>query len=151
MFCRNCGKELVGTPEICTSCGARPMAANSFCSNCGAATTPLTEICMKCGARVAKAGSTTTAAPAGDVSAKSRMVAMLLALFLGQLGIHRFYLGKIGTGVVMLVLTIIGYATVWLIIGFIPLAVVWVWNLIDFIMILAGSMKDKEGKTVQTW
>ena len=76
---------------------------------------------------------------------------MLLALFLGQLGIHRFYLGKIGTGVVMLVLTVVGWATVWLIFGFIPLAVVWLWNLIDFIMILAGSMKDKDGKTIQTW
>lgn len=52
MFCRNCGKELIGSPEICPSCGARPMRGNSFCSNCGAPTTPLTEICPKCGAWV---------------------------------------------------------------------------------------------------
>lgn len=49
MFCRNCGKELIGSPEICPNCGARPMRGNSFCSNCGASTTPLTEICPKCG------------------------------------------------------------------------------------------------------
>jgi RNA polymerase subunit RPABC4/transcription elongation factor Spt4 len=52
MFCRNCGKELIGSPEICPNCGARPMRGNSFCSNCGAPTTPLTEVCVKCGARV---------------------------------------------------------------------------------------------------
>jgi len=49
MFCRNCGKELIGGHEICPQCGARPMRGNSFCSNCGAPTTPLTKICPKCG------------------------------------------------------------------------------------------------------
>jgi TM2 domain-containing membrane protein YozV len=151
MFCRNCGKEQVGIPEICTNCGAKPLTANAFCSNCGAPTTPLTEICMKCGARVAKSSTSTAAVPAGDVSAKSRTIALLLSIFLGQVGAHRFYLGKIGTAVVMLILTIVGYATIVLIFGFIPLAVVWVWNLIDLIMIIAGSMKDKEGKPVHTW
>jgi hypothetical protein len=52
MFCRNCGKELTGTPEICVNCGAKPMSGTSFCPGCGAPTTPLTEICTKCGARV---------------------------------------------------------------------------------------------------
>ncbi len=52
MFCRNCGKELIGSPEFCPNCGARPMRGNSFCSNCGAPTTPLTKICYKCGVRV---------------------------------------------------------------------------------------------------
>ena len=36
MFCRNCGKELIGSPEFCPNCGARPMRGDSFCSNCGA-------------------------------------------------------------------------------------------------------------------
>jgi len=53
VFCRNCGKELLGSPEICPNCGASPMRGNSFCSNCGASTTPLTEMCVKCGVRVA--------------------------------------------------------------------------------------------------
>ena len=53
MFCRNCGKELIGSPETCPNCGARPVTGNSFCSNCGAPTTPLTEMCPKCGAQVA--------------------------------------------------------------------------------------------------
>jgi len=53
MFCRNCGKELIGSPEICPDCGAKPMSGTSFCSSCGAPVTLLTQICPKCGARVA--------------------------------------------------------------------------------------------------
>jgi hypothetical protein len=54
MFCRNCGRELTGNPEICTNCGANPTAGTSFCPACGAPTTPLTDICAKCGMRLAK-------------------------------------------------------------------------------------------------
>ncbi len=37
------------------------------------------------------------------VSSKSRLVALLLCFFLGYLGVHRFYVGKIGTGIPMIV------------------------------------------------
>ena len=37
-----------------------------------------------------------------DISPKSRLVALLLCFFLGPLGVHRFYVGKIGTGILML-------------------------------------------------
>ena len=69
------------------------------------------------------------------VSSKSRLAVTLLAFFLGGLGIHRFYLGKIGTGIAML-LTIGGLG---------------IWTLIDFIMAVAGAMKDKEGKLIKNW
>ena len=55
MFCRNCGKELTGSPEFCINCGATPMAGTSFCPWCGAPTEPLDEICTKCGVGLAKA------------------------------------------------------------------------------------------------
>ena len=145
MFCRNCAKELVGNPEICMNCGAKPSAATAFCPNCGNPTTPLSVICPKCGAGL---GTKTDIA---NVSQKSRLVLFLLALFLGQLGIHRYYAGKTGSGVAMLVLTIAGYATMILVIGFFALSVVWVWNLIDVIMAVAGTFKDKEGKPITSW
>ena len=49
-------------------------------------------------------------APAPDLSDRNKYVAALLAFFLGPLGIHRFYLGRTGSAVVMLVLscTIVG-------------------------------------------
>jgi hypothetical protein len=55
MYCRNCGKELTASPEICIDCGAKPRAGTGFCPGCGALTTPLTEICTRCGVRLADA------------------------------------------------------------------------------------------------
>jgi len=46
---------LIGSPEICMNCGAKPRKGTSFCHACGTATTPSSEICMKCGARMGKA------------------------------------------------------------------------------------------------
>ena len=145
MFCRNCGKELVGTPEICLGCGARPLAGSSFCQACGATTNPLAEICVKCGAKLAKA-------EAVDISPKSRLTVTLLAWFLGIFGAHRFYLGKTGTAVGMLVLGILYFSTVWLWgIGFVFLAAVGIWAFIDFLFVVSGNVKDKEGKLIKNW
>ena len=149
MYCRNCGEELVGTPEICMKCGARPMAATAYCSACGVATNPMAVICVKCGASLEEK-SKTKIVP-GDVSTKSRLILVLLTLFLGEFGIHRFYVGKVGTGATMLILSIIGWATIIFIFGFIPLMVVGIWNLIDLIVAIAGSFKDNEGKSITNW
>ncbi len=69
-------------------------------------------------------------------SEKSRLVALILCFFLGWLGVHRFYVGKIGTGLLM-ILTIGGFLGIW--------------PLIDLIMIAAGSFKDKKGLPIIDW
>ena len=69
-------------------------------------------------------------------SPKSRLAAALLAFFLGGLGVHRFYVGKIGTGIAI-ILTIGGFFGIW--------------PLIDLIMILVGSFKDKQERYVANW
>jgi TM2 domain-containing membrane protein YozV len=63
---------------------------------------------------------------------KSWVVALLLCLFLGVVGVHRFYTGKIGTGIVQ-ILTLGGLG---------------IWVLVDLIMILAGKFTDKEGQAL---
>ena len=64
-----------------------------------------------------------------NVSEKSKTTDLLLCIFLGTLGVHRFYEGKIGTGIL------------WLLTGGL-LGIGW---LVDFIMILCGKAKDKDG------
>lgn len=67
------------------------------------------------------------------MSKKSWIVTMLLCLLLGYLGIHRFYTGKIWTGLLYLFtggLFGIGYV-------------------IDFIIICVGSFDDKQGKLIK--
>jgi len=128
MYCRNCGKELVGAPEICLGCGAKPLIGSSFCQACGAKTSPVAEFCTSCGAGLG-------AKVYGNVSPKSRLAVTLLAWFLGQLGIHRFYLEKYGTAILML-FTLGGLG---------------IWALIDFVIAVCGAMKDKDGKPITNW
>ena len=74
------------------------------------------------------------------LSDKSKVVAALLSFFLGALGIHRFYLGRIGSGIVMLVLNIIGFGI---------LAFVEIWALIEFIRILCNGLSDSQGRKLK--
>ncbi len=67
------------------------------------------------------------------VSDKSKWVAFFLCLFLGYLGVHRFYVGKAGTGILWMFT--VGLASLgWF---------------IDLIMILCGSFKDKSGAVLK--
>jgi TM2 domain-containing membrane protein YozV len=67
------------------------------------------------------------------VSEKGFVPALLLCLFLGGFGVHRFYVGKIGTAILML-FTLGGLG---------------IWTLIDIVMIVVGSFRDKEGLTLR--
>lgn len=79
-------------------------------------------------------------------SSKQQFVAILLCLFLGVLGIHRFYLDKIGSGAVMLVLFVLGMLTKWILIGWGFLFIDSVWAVIDLIRILFNNLPDKRGR-----
>ncbi len=64
---------------------------------------------------------------------KSWLVALLLCFFLGFLGVHRFYVGKVGTAILQIV-TLGGFFGIWV--------------LIDLIMILIGKFTDKQGQAL---
>jgi TM2 domain-containing membrane protein YozV len=70
-----------------------------------------------------------------EISDRSRLVALLFCVLLGIFGVHRFYVGKIGTGILML-LTLGG---------------VGIWTTIDLILIAVGSFRDKENRRVFRW
>ncbi len=69
-----------------------------------------------------------------EKSDKGFVATLLLCLFLGTLGVHRFYVGKVGTGILM-IFTIVGMG---------------IWVLIDLIMIAVGSFKDKQGRYIKS-
>lgn len=68
-------------------------------------------------------------------SNKSRGIAFILALVLGVFGAHRFYVGKIGTGILMLC-TFGGLG---------------IWYLYDVIMVASGAFRDADGRRVLKW
>jgi|UniRef100_A0A7V6CN81 RNA polymerase subunit RPABC4/transcription elongation factor Spt4 len=125
MYCRNCGKEISEVAEICIHCGARPLKGRKYCQNCGSEVNPEAEICIKCGARLL-----TEKRKIKEEGQKDWLVALLLSIFLGNLGIDRFYLGYIGLGILKL-LTFGGFG---------------IWWLIDLILIATNRMKDAEGR-----
>ena len=83
------------------------------------------------------------------ISDKSKGLAAVLCFFFGTLGIHRFYLGKGGTGFLMILLTVIGALTTTIIIGWVLVGIVGIWEFVDFFRILFGGMKDGKGKKVK--
>jgi len=69
------------------------------------------------------------------MSEKRILPAFLLCFFVGVFGAHRFYVGKIGTGIIQ-ILTLGGLG---------------IWAFIDFILIIVGAFTDKEGNKITQW
>lgn len=74
---------------------------------------------------------------------KSQLVAYLLAILLWGMGVHRMYLGRWASGIVMLVLSGLGLLTAPILIGWIPLAFVWVWAVLDLFLIPGMIRNDQ--------
>jgi len=138
MYCRNCGKEVAPQAVVCVSCGLPPATGRKFCQNCGAESNPAAEVCIKCGVRLLQGA-------AGQQTQKSKIAAGLLGIFLGWLGIHRFYLGYTGIAVAQLILGVLGIVTC----GITTTASA-IWGLVEGIMILTGSIdKDASGQPLR--
>ena len=70
-----------------------------------------------------------------NASDKKRLVVLLFCIFLGFLGVHRFYVGKVGTGVLWLFT-----------VGLLGMGILY-----DFILIVAGEFKDSSGRKIVVW
>ena len=115
-FCRNCGQE-IGNYNPCPQCGAQ-----QFIQPPGYQQAPVYP-------------QNVTAQYVTPISPLSRTVALLLAIFLGGLGVHRFYAGKVGTGILMIV-TAGGLG---------------VWWIIDIIIVAIGAFRDKSTLLITQW
>ncbi len=132
MFCRNCGKELNENAVACMGCGFAKGTGENYCANCGNEVNSGAAVCTNCGA------SLKPVAAIGNGEQKSKLVAVLLAFFLGGIGIHDFYLGYTKYGIIKIVLTCctgVGGS---------------IWALIDFIRLLTGSLNtDANGNELK--
>lgn len=97
-----------------------------YCFNCGTAIPAQSVSCPKCGV------------PQPDYARNKDfnyrwLTTLLLSLILGVFGVHRFYLGRVGTGILML-LTAGGLG---------------IWLIIDWILIITGGLRDGQGQLVK--
>lgn len=110
------------------------MSSTKYCTSCGSPLDSRSHFCSACGAKQdLSSHSPSLASEQPTISAKSGLAVFLLCLFFGQLGIHRFYVGKIGTGILML-LTGGGLG---------------LWYLYDLISIVCNNFTDKHGQLVE--
>ncbi|WP_024615563.1 NINE protein [Clostridium sp. Ade.TY] len=145
MYCKNCGEKIENEKAvICVKCGTKVGDCKNFCGNCGESVSSETqEVCLKCGCSLKDPFTKKLKDMANDTvngQGKSKLAAALLAFFLGNLGIHRFYLGYTTYGIIFLVLFFLGFFTFG-----ITTFVVFIWALIDFIRILVGNLEPVNG------
>lgn len=103
-----------------------------YCANCGAEINDNAVVCVKCGCAVNDSFYTEKVLDP-KVSDKDWLITAILCLFFGYLGAHRFYVGKMGTAILML-LTCGGLG---------------IWILIDFLTIISERFTDADGKVLK--
>jgi len=105
-----------------------PTRPTKYCQTCANVIDVMAVVCPNCGVL--------QPLPPGVAESEKRILpAFLLCFFLGVFGAHRFYVGKIGTGILQLV----------------TLGGLGIWALIDMIMIIVGAFRDADGKKITEW
>lgn len=150
MKCPNCGKEVENNARFCGSCGKPvPPPAPQRTPPPQYAPPPVPPPQYAPPAPQYAPPTPQPTAVAGGISPKSKSTVTMLAFFLGSMGVHRFYVGKTGTGIVQLLLLVIGAATISIVVGYPVLVVLSIWWWVDFFTILRGKFKDKNGLLIK--
>lgn len=117
--CNECGKEISDKAKSCPHCGSpvNELDNKKFCKHCGESIDRDCIICPKCGKQVEEintnanngnivinnnnsaSASATVVSPMIHGNPKNKWVAFALCFFLGMFGIHKFYEGKTGMGI----------------------------------------------------
>ncbi len=142
MLCRNCGKELIGMPDNCPKCGAKA----------GTAPTAGVDNAQLSG-RVQAGGvdnaQSSVRAQVESFGGKNKIAAGLLGIFLGWLGIHKFYLGYKKEAVIMLVISLVGLPLCFVIVGGFMIGMMSLIGFIEGIIYLTKSDAAFESLYVQ--
>lgn len=98
--CKECGNDISDKAACCPHCGV-PVEKEIYCSNCGEKVPATEQYCPKCGTKLNVPG--TCSSPIEN----DKIVTALLAIILGGLGIHYFYLGKTKAGIITIILSLV--------------------------------------------
>ena len=131
MRCYHCKEEINEDDIFCKYCGTRIKHVTYYCRNCGKEINNIDSLCIHCGYQNKDNRK--------RYSVKSRIVAGLLGIFIGGLGIHNFYLGYSSKGFIQLLCTFLGPFTLG-----VSSLISSVWGFVEGIMILVGHIK-KDG------
>lgn len=104
MYCTNCGAMTQEGAIACTQCGLPPRKKNNFCHNCGQSLNSEQIVCLQCGVAVGSGRGLSGAVQGVVAGEKNRTTAGVLGILLGGIGVHKFYLGSWGWGLVYLVM-----------------------------------------------
>lgn len=171
-FCKSCGKEISKDFKICPYCGEKveEEILEIYCPSCGKSIRSDFKVCPYCGnnpnnkrenynnyINYNTENRTDYYSNNYEVSPKSGIAFLLLWLFLGRLGVHRLYAGKIGSGVIMNILFIsfgifVGIAMVYESAGLIEIIIgiiLCVWEITDLVLILTGKFRDSQGRCIK--
>jgi TM2 domain-containing membrane protein YozV len=134
-FCTNCGRPMHPGASVCTACGFARNTGGNHCGVCAAPTTPGQAVCLSCGSALTGA--------AGGGPRKERIVAGVLAILLGYLGVHKFYLGQTGPGIILLAVTVVSICCGWiLIVPLLGLVATSVISIVEGVIILTKSDEE---------
>lgn len=141
MYCKNCGNEMNENSAVCLNCGVAKETGNKFCSSCGASINENAAVCLACGASITEQNS-------NNSTGKTKLVAGLLAIFLGHLGIHWFYLGFKNKGILNIVITVASALLAFIGIGILGFIGLWVYNIITAVQIFQDKQKDADNNNL---
>lgn len=132
MYCKSCGQQINDNDKFCPHCGRPTEQMPHYCPNCGEQLEMNQNICPHCGYQVPPVIPQ-------NKSQKSKVLAGILGIILGEFGVHNFYLGYTSKGAIQFTLCLCGIFTCGL-----TSIIAGVWGLVDAIMILTGSI-DRDG------